>query len=86
MKITDFLIMDANGNKIDADAHGNNVAFCCFTCRHPIVAVSLENQRGSDEQHPASCKGCGVRYFLDVRPRAEKLYIHPDPPMPDTSF
>jgi hypothetical protein len=76
MKITDFLVMDTNGEEIEADPHGNNLAFCCMECGHPVVAVALENQRGSDEQHPASCRGCGARYFLDIRPHAEKLYIH----------
>jgi DNA-directed RNA polymerase subunit RPC12/RpoP len=76
MKITDYLVMDTNGREIPADAHGNNVAFCCMSCGHPVLAMALENQRGSDEEHPASCKGCALRYFLDVRPQAEKLYIH----------
>jgi len=77
MKITDFLVMDSDGNEIAADPHGNNVAFACSTCGAPIVAVALENQRGSDEEHPATCRGCGVGYFLDVREHAQKLYIHP---------
>ena len=77
MKITNFLVMDTDGDEIPADAHGNNVAFDCMACGHPILAISLANQRGSDEKHPASCQGCNARYFLDIRPIAEKLYIHP---------
>lgn len=69
--------MDTNGEEIKADAHGNNVAFCCMDCGHPILAIALENQRGSDEEHPAECKGCGAKYFLDVREGSEKLYVHP---------
>ena len=76
MKITGFLTMDTNGLEILADAHGNNIAFCCMECGHPVLATALENQRGSDEYHPATCKRCSVRYFLDVRPQAGKLYIH----------
>ncbi len=76
MKITDFLTMDGNGDEILADAHGNNIAFSCSECGHPILAVALENQRGSDEDHPAVCKGCGAKYFLDVRTHMEKLYVH----------
>lgn len=68
--------MDTNGVEIDADAHGNNVAFSCPQCGYPVLAIALERQRGSDEHHPANCKGCGAGYFLDVRPRAEKLYLH----------
>jgi hypothetical protein len=76
MKITGFLVMDAEGDEIDADPHGNNIAFCCFECAYPVLAVALENQRGSDEDHPAVCRGCAAKYFLDVREHAEKLYIH----------
>ncbi|AEQ94585.1 hypothetical protein XOC_0348 [Xanthomonas oryzae pv. oryzicola BLS256] len=53
--------MDTHGDRIAADAHGNNLAFCCFACGHRVVAVALENQRGSDEEHPAVCKGCSAR-------------------------
>lgn len=77
MKITDFLVMDADGMEVAADPHGNSLAFCCMSCAHPILAVALDDQRGSDESHPATCRGCGARYFLDIRPQAEKLYIHP---------
>ena len=76
MKITDFLVMDTNGTEIAADPFGNHLAFCCWACGYPVLAITLENQRGSDEAHPAICKGCGEQYFLDVRPRSEKLYIH----------
>ena len=76
MKITGFLIMDSNGIEVPADAHGNNVAFCCRKCGHTMLAVARENQRDSDENYPATCKQCGVSYFLDVRPSAQKAYIH----------
>ena len=79
MKITDFLVMDPLGEEIPADPHGNNIAFECVVCGHPVLAVALENQRGSDEKHPAKCRGCGTRFFPDVRTRAEKLYIHDVP-------
>ncbi|WP_230079426.1 hypothetical protein [Xanthomonas oryzae] len=78
MKIGNFRVMDTHGDRIAADAHGNNVAFCCFACGHRVVAVALENQRRSDEEHPAVCNGCNARYFLDVRQAAENLYIHVD--------
>ena len=76
MKITDFLILDWNGVEIRADACGNNVAFSCAGCGHPVLATALENQRGSDEKHPSKCKGCGRRYFLATRSQSEKVYIH----------
>ncbi|RXR06096.1 hypothetical protein [Pseudoxanthomonas composti] len=76
MDITDFLIMDWEGDQILADPQGSNLAFCCFTCRGPVLAVALENQRGWDEEHPAVCRRCGAAYLLGIRPHAEKLYIH----------
>jgi len=76
MKITDFYAMDGEGNEIIADPHGNNIAISCEICSHPILLTALENQRGSDEQHPAKCKGCGQKYFLDVRSHKEMLYVH----------
>ena len=76
MEITDFLILDGDGVEIEADAFGANVAFSCPECLHPILANSLDNQRGSDQEHPTNCKGCGRLYFLDLRPQAQKLYIH----------
>lgn len=76
MKITDFLVMDTNGDEIAADPHGSNLAFSCPLCGYPVLATVLENQRGSDEHHPAYCRGCETGYFLDIRPRAEKLYVH----------
>ena len=82
MKITGFLIMDSSGAEIRADAFGNNVAFACWHCGHPLLATAFENQRGSDEAHPSKCKSCGRGYFLDVRLQAEKLYIHEAPNQP----
>lgn len=76
MNITDFLLMDYEGDEIEADAHGSNIAFLCFDCGHPVLASALDEQQGSDEEHPSKCRGCGAEYFLDVRPHAEKLYIH----------
>jgi hypothetical protein len=80
MKITDFLILSSDGGaEIRADAFGNNVAFSCRHCGHPVLATALENQRGSDEAHPSKCRGCGRGYFLEIRPQAQKLYIHEEP-------
>lgn len=75
MKITDFLVVGDDGAEIFADTHGNNVAFLCKACGHPVLAVALENRRGSDEDHPATCRGCSRRYYLDIGEQARKLYI-----------
>ena len=76
MKITDFLTMDDMGVEIPADTHGNIIAFECFYCGFPILAIARENQRGSDKEHPTDCRDCGKKYFLDVRTHAKKLYVH----------
>lgn len=74
--ITNFLIMDGDGDEIEADAYGDHLAFDCFICGHPVLACASEGKRGSDEEHPVACKGCEEVYFLDVRSHAEKLYVH----------
>lgn len=76
MNLNGFLIMDGAGDQILADASGQSVAFLCEDCRHPILASSQENERGSDEKSPSLCPGCGLGYFLDVRENTQKLYIH----------
>ena len=68
--------MDDMGVEIEADTHGNNMAFVCFDCGYPVLAIARENQRGSDREHPAECKNCGKEYFLDVRIHRKKLYVH----------
>ncbi len=76
MNITDFLTIDSGGDLIQPDTNGNNIAFNCITCFHPILASSKHGEPGSHEEYPVTCKGCGQKSFLDVRERAEKLYIH----------
>ncbi len=76
MKITGFLIMDGTGTEIPADPFGNNVAFCCSRCGHPVLATALPDQRGCDDDHPAKCRRWGKSYFLDVCLQTEKIYIH----------
>lgn len=75
MNITDFLVMDEEGDEIPADTQGNTIAFGCFDCAYPVLATAGLAQRGGDEDHPAICRDCGAKYFLDVREHAEKLYV-----------
>ena len=76
MDITEFLILDSEGDEIIADAHGTHVAFCCAHCGAPVLASACPDQRGGAEEHPAQCQVCGAGYFLDVRAHVQKLYIH----------
>jgi hypothetical protein len=75
MRITGFSVFDARGDEVAADAFGNNVAFECTRCCHPVLAVALENQRGSSEAKPALCRGCGAKFVLEVRDGTKKLYV-----------
>jgi hypothetical protein len=48
VKITNFLIMDTNGVEIEADAHGNNLAFSCPASaglKGEDIDVSLDEPR-----------------------------------------
>lgn len=67
MKIEDFCVRrdSGDGKKIAADPYGNNVAFECFQCGHPVLAIARENQRGSKESNPAECRGCHVKYVIE---------------------
>ncbi|MDN3638621.1 hypothetical protein QWY82_07370 [Simiduia curdlanivorans] len=58
LEMSDFLILYKNGDGILADALGSNIAFSCWSCGHPVLAIARPNQPGSDENHPARCKGC----------------------------
>ena len=76
MNLDDFLILDHNGEETLSDRLGKIVAFSCDRCGNPVLASASDNERGSDEEHPSVCRGCGAMYFLDVRWQTEKLYIH----------
>lgn len=75
MTMDEFLLMDPDGNLIQAHAAGSSLAFACKRCGHPVLASALAGQSGSDEQHPVTCKGCRTRHFLDVRIHTGKVYI-----------
>ena len=63
-KVTDFECVDDTGHRILCDAFGNNVAFKCPMCAHPVLAIVRVNQRGSGPNNPAVCRRCGNVYWL----------------------
>jgi len=65
MRVTDFGVVDSRGKKVDADPFGNNIAFACFCCKHPVLAIAREHHRGNSKENPAVCKGCGKKYFME---------------------
>ncbi len=79
MKITGFSVFNPSEDEIPADPYGNNVAFKCYGCDHPVLAIARKNQRGYDEKHPTTCKKCGKKYFMDIEKHNEKLFIRPLP-------
>lgn len=64
--ITDFRCENEQGIVIKADPYGNNVALDCPKCGHPVLIVTIKNQRGADPEHPAICRGCGFAYWVDI--------------------
>jgi len=66
VKITGFQCVNTDGKTIMADAHGNNLAFSCPKCSHPVLAVIREHQRGSSSSNPTVCKGCASSYWFEV--------------------
>lgn len=59
------------------DLHGNNVAFACPACGHPILATigaPANMSRGQSDDRPSTCRRCmacfvveGTRDDLELR-------------------
>jgi hypothetical protein len=74
-RVTGFGCVDGEGRPVACDAHGNNVAFLCTSCGGPVLAVILENQRGSGPKKPSGCKGCDSRFWVELDGRAGQLIV-----------
>ena len=61
---------------IQADAHGNNVAFSCLDCGSPVLATLLVHQRGSSEDKPTACKVCSSSFWLEPQVPRNRLFVH----------
>jgi NAD-dependent SIR2 family protein deacetylase len=44
-------------------ARGNNAAWCCPSCGHPVLFVY--RGRGGRAGNPSQCPGCPAIYYLD---------------------
>lgn len=64
--VTDFRRVNEGGRDVPCDAFGNNVAFVCPECGHPMLAIMRDYQRGSSLNNPAVCRGCGLRAWLSA--------------------
>jgi len=76
MTVTGFIGVYSNGEKALIDAQGNNVAFNCNKCSHPVLAIAREHQRGTSSENPAICQGCNEKFFIEVREKTEKVIIY----------
>jgi hypothetical protein len=75
MNITNFLILNSEGHEIQADAHCNNLAFKCQECDYPVLAATLDNQRGSDEKNLLSVKVVVKHTFL-IHVKNQRNYMY----------
>jgi predicted RNA-binding Zn-ribbon protein involved in translation (DUF1610 family) len=76
-RVTNFHLVDEAGGRSLCDAFGNNAAFKCPKCEHPMLAIILptQNRRGSTADNPAVCRGCGFRAWLVAEPAKELLRL-----------
>jgi predicted RNA-binding Zn-ribbon protein involved in translation (DUF1610 family) len=74
--VTDFWHIDYARRTVRCDAFGNNVAFDCPDCGHPMLAIIRENQRGSSVTNPSICRSCGFRCWLQDDPPKKILHLH----------
>ncbi len=64
------------GQQVPTDAHGNNVAFLCTTCRGPVLATLMEHQRGSSASKPTQCGSCGASFWIEAQVGQKRLLVH----------
>ena len=54
------------GKETKAMGHGNNVAWACAKCTHPILFEYRQAGYGSIPTNPVVCP-CGMRYYLEPK-------------------
>ena len=76
-RVTDFRCVDETGDRVLCDAYGNNVAFRCPKCGHPMLAIILpkQNRRGSTPKNPTICRHCGFRAWVVAEPAKQLLRL-----------
>lgn len=71
---------------VPAQVHpdGNNVAWCCPDCGHPIIFVYRLGRSGSSANDATECRGCGSRFYLEppFGHRQEPIAGVPEVPAP----
>ena len=64
---TRHTVKNSHGEPIAADPKGNNVAFSCQICGHPILADAGRDEKGRLQKHPVErvkCIACKADYSL----------------------
>jgi predicted RNA-binding Zn-ribbon protein involved in translation (DUF1610 family) len=76
-RVTDFKLLDEAERPALCDAYGNNVAFKCMKCGHPMLAIILpkQNRHGSTPENPAVCRHCGFTAWLVAEPAKMLLRV-----------
>jgi hypothetical protein len=76
-RVTDFHLVNETGDRVLCDAYGNNVAFKCKMCGHPMLAIVLpkQNRRGSTPNNPAVCRHCDFRAWVVAEPAKQLLRL-----------
>jgi hypothetical protein len=44
---------------------GNNIAWCCPDCGHPLIFVYRIGRAGSSLDNPTQCIGCDSRFYIE---------------------
>jgi len=73
--VTGFRCVDERGDSVLCDAFGNNVAFRCPDCGHPVNAIAREHHRGASPDSPAECRHCSFRGWMQVDFEGELLTL-----------
>jgi hypothetical protein len=78
-RVTDYHCINENGESVLCDAFGNNVAFKCPKCEHPMLAIVLPKQdrRGSTPENPAICRHCDFQAWVVAEPAKKLLRLQP---------
>jgi hypothetical protein len=78
-RVTDFTCVNERGERVLCDAYGNNVAFECRNCGHPMLAIVLpkQNRRGSNPDNPAVCRHCKSRFWVVAETGEKRLQVNP---------
>jgi DNA-directed RNA polymerase subunit RPC12/RpoP len=56
-----------DGKPTKAMGHGNNVAWACAKCSHPILFEYRQAGYGSIPTNPVRCPECGMKYYLEPK-------------------